>query len=187
MAPERLIGNKPNQISLNAMLGRMAFADPASLPPLASTEIGTATIGTATIGTATIGLDSGTESAPSLYFSEDVTLGAYRLSTGGWGFVVGGLTQLRITDATAPLEERYTTAFFPLVSAVDIGDGWDEISLNGDLGLLAFENEVSKLRPSGSTPINNLDINFEYVSDTSLKIRMRGADGVLRSATLTLA
>lgn len=167
MPAQRLIGTDPDQISLNGMLGRMAFLDPRALPEL--------------------GLASGSEGAPSLYFTEDVDLGMCRVAANTWGIVAGGLVQVRINDGTAPLEERYATAFHPVVTGVDIGSDPDEISLNGMLGLLAFEDEVTKLRPSGSTPVDNLDINFEYVSDTSLKIRMRGADGTVRSVTLTLA
>lgn len=168
MPAQRLIGTEPNQVPLNQMLGRMAFADPGALPPL--------------------GLSDGSASAPSLYFAGDVELGMYRdTGTGAWSFVAGGLTQLQITDAVAPLKERYDTAFYPLVTEADIGSEPDEISLNGMLGELAFQNEVGTIRPAGSPPVTALDINFEYVSDTSLKIRLRGADGTVRSVTLTLA
>ncbi|MEG2749532.1 MAG: hypothetical protein RR939_08970 [Acinetobacter sp.] len=44
------------------------------------------------------------------------------------------------------------------------------------------------LKPSTSvTPSNNGDMTFELTSDTQLKIKVRGSDGVVRSATLTLA
>jgi hypothetical protein len=198
----RLIGSDPNQIPLNGMLGRMAFLDPENLPAIpeaeitnaeitnaeiTNAEITNAEITNAEITTGTYGLASGTESAPALFFAEDVDLGVYRAAPNTWGFVAGGLTQVKISDALAPLEERYDTAFHPVVTGVDIGDAPDQISPNWSLGLLAFLDQLDSFRPSASTPLNNLDINFEYVSDTSLRIRMRGADGVVRSVTLTLA
>jgi hypothetical protein len=180
----RLIGSDPNQIPLNGMLGRMAFLDPENLPPI---ETPLVRGDRAELATGTYGLDFGTESAPALFFAEDVDLGVYRAAPNTWGFVAGGLTQVKISDALAPLEERYDTAFHPVVTGVDIGDAPDQISPNWSLGLLAFLDQLDSFRPSASTPLNNLDINFEYVSDTSLRIRMRGADGVVRSVTLTLA
>lgn len=36
-------------------------------------------------------------------------------------------------------------------------------------------------------PVNNEDISFKRISDTSLRVSMRGSDGVLRSVDLTLA
>ena len=69
----------------------------------------------------------------------------------------------------------------------DIGTDPDQIPLNQYLGKQAFVDEVGTVIPSASTPQRNKDINFEYVSDTSIKIRMRGADGTVRSTTLTLS
>ena len=82
---------------------------------------------------------------------------------------------------------EYGLSQVPIATQHDIGPDPDEISLNGMLGDLAFMSEVDRLRASATDPTNNLDINFEYVSDTSIKIRMRGSDGVVRSATLTLS
>jgi hypothetical protein len=48
-------------------------------------------------------------------------------------------------------------------------------------------DEVGDIPTSSSAPQENYSVNFEYVSDTSIKIRMRGSDGVVRSATLTLS
>ena len=92
------------------------------------------------------------------------------------------------TDANLLLvrESSLPTAY-PFVTQYDIGTDAGQVPLNYNLGKLAFLDEVGKLRPSGSQPIDNLDINFEYVSNTSIKIRMRGSDGTVRSATLTLS
>ena len=85
------------------------------------------------------------------------------------------------------IRETVSSVPWPVVSQPDIGTDPNQVPLNGFLGALAFEDELSGLRPAGSTPVSNLDINFEYVSDTSIKIRMRGSDGTVRSTTLTLA
>ena len=38
-----------------------------------------------------------------------------------------------------------------------------------------------------STPPSNSQMSFELISNTSLRIKVRGADGVLRSANITLS
>ena len=38
-----------------------------------------------------------------------------------------------------------------------------------------------------STPTNNSQMSFELTSDTNLRIKVRGTDGVLRSADITLS
>lgn len=38
-----------------------------------------------------------------------------------------------------------------------------------------------------STPANNSQMSFELTSDTNLRIKVRGTDGVLRSANITLS
>lgn len=82
-------------------------------------------------------------------------------------------------------ESSLATAY-PFVTQYDIGTDPNQVPLNQHLGTMAFQDQVSALRPAATVPTNNLDINFEYVSDTSIKIRMRGSDGTVRSATLTL-
>ncbi len=72
-------------------------------------------------------------------------------------------------------------------SLPSVGTAPNEIPINQYLGQQAFVDEVGTVRPSASEPQANKDINFQYVSDTSIKIRMRGADGTVRSTTLTLS
>lgn len=40
---------------------------------------------------------------------------------------------------------------------------------------------------STSTPPNNSQLSFELISNTQLRIKVRGTDGVLRSANITLS
>lgn len=83
--------------------------------------------------------------------------------------------------------EVYGGAYYPFVSQVDIGTDPNQISVNHMLGRLAFQDELASLLPAEAVPGGAKEINFEYVSDTSIKVRMRGSDGVVRSATLTLS
>jgi hypothetical protein len=48
-------------------------------------------------------------------------------------------------------------------------------------GRLTFQPAAS------ATPANPGDLTFELTSNSSLKIKVKGQDGVVRSATLTLA
>jgi hypothetical protein len=63
----------------------------------------------------------------------------------------------------------------------------DQVPVSGQLGRLAFLDELPSLVPNENAPFDEKEINFEFVSNTEIKVRMRGTDGVLRSATLTLA
>jgi hypothetical protein len=85
------------------------------------------------------------------------------------------------------ITEIYSSEYRNIVSEADIGFAPNQIPLNQYLGKIAFLDEIESLIPASHPPVRNLDINFEYVSNTSIKIRMRGTDGVVRSVTLTLA
>ena len=83
-------------------------------------------------------------------------------------------------------ESSLATAY-PFVTQYDIGTDPNQVPINGLLGTMAFQDQVGVIQAASTAPTNNLDINFEYVSNTSIKIRMRGSDGTVRSTTLTLA
>lgn len=80
-----------------------------------------------------------------------------------------------------------------ILSTADIGTAPNDIPVNGYLGKQAFVDEVGTLRPyfaSGgfySAPQTGGDIQFRYVSDTSIQLVMKGLDGTIRSTTLTLS
>lgn len=69
------------------------------------------------------------------------------------------------------------------------GSGPDQVSLNATMGRMAFQDpEACVLKPqAGAVPMEPGDMVFELVSNTSLKVWVRGSDGTLRSASLTLA
>lgn len=70
-----------------------------------------------------------------------------------------------------------------------IGNNPDQIPSNAHLGGMAFQNpEAVVIKPAVSvTPAEIGDMVFQLTSDTSLTIKVRGSDGVVRSASLTLA
>lgn len=52
---------------------------------------------------------------------------------------------------------------------------------------LDVEGDIEFTAVNSSTPTGAKDVTFEYVNDTTLKIKMKGTDGVVRSTTLTLS
>lgn len=56
---------------------------------------------------------------------------------------------------------------------------------SGTAGGLTASADIST--DTTDDPTNNKEIVFNYVNDTTLKIKMRGADGTVRSVNLTLA
>ena len=79
------------------------------------------------------------------------------------------------------------TNYWNVVTQQDIGSDPDQIPLNQYLGQMAFLDEVGDIPTAASDPQENYSVNFEYVSDTSINIRMRGSDGVVRTANITLS
>lgn len=68
-----------------------------------------------------------------------------------------------------------------------------EADLGPDLGASTFRFKTGYLQnvvlspPASVTPAANGQMTFELTSDTQLKIKVKGSDGVVRSASLTLA
>jgi hypothetical protein len=157
-------------------------------------QLGLVTNGVNRINVSTTAIDAslpvqaanGTAAAPSLTFTSDVNTGLYRVSAEVIGFTTNGTAKATIDDTTAPIKEIFSSVYYPIATQVDIGTDPNQIPLNGYLGTLAFQDEVSRFQAASTAPTNNLDINFEYVSNTSIKIRMRGSDGTVRAVTLTL-
>lgn len=79
--------------------------------------------------------------------------------------------------------------YYNLVSQTDIGTAANEIPLNQYLGDLAYmNNEALVIQPQASVTPNGIgDMVFQLTSDTSLVVKVKGSDGTVRSATLTLA
>ena len=78
---------------------------------------------------------------------------------------------------------------FPVVSQTDIGTAPNQIPLNQYLGNLAFmDGSQLVVNPAATAvPAGIGDMVFQLTSDTSLVVKVRGSDGTVRSATLTLS
>lgn len=73
-----------------------------------------------------------------------------------------------------------------------IGTSPNQVPTNGQLGTAAFASiehiQAPVLAPPASaSPAANGSLVFELTSNTSLTVKVRGSDGVVRSAVLTLA
>lgn len=99
---------------------------------------------------------------------------------------------IRFNSDTDKYESYDGTNWGSLVGG-DIGTAPENIPINQYLGRQAFVDEVGTLRPyfpTGSfysAPQDKGDIQFRYVSDTSIQLVMKGLDGTIRSTTLTLS
>jgi len=70
-----------------------------------------------------------------------------------------------------------------------IGDAPNQVSRNKDLGDLAYmDSDQLVINPTASAVPSGIgDMVFQLTSDTSLVVKVKGSDGVIRSVTLTLA
>jgi hypothetical protein len=77
----------------------------------------------------------------------------------------------------------------PVAVQTDIGTAPNEIPLNQYLGNMAFmSSDQVVLNPAASAVPSGIgDMVFQLTSDTSLVVKVKGSDGTIRSATLTLA
>ena len=78
---------------------------------------------------------------------------------------------------------------FPVVTQTDIGTAPNQVPLNQYLGNVAFmsSNQLVINPAATAVPAGIGDMVFELASNTSLVVKVRGSDGTVRSATLTLA
>ena len=82
-----------------------------------------------------------------------------------------------------------TEATRPVVVQTDIGSAPNESPLNQYLGNLAYMNSNAVvINPVASAaPVGIGDMVFQLTNDTTLVVKVKGSDGTVRSATLTLA
>ena len=83
----------------------------------------------------------------------------------------------------------FTEGVFPVMSQTDIGTAPNQVPLNQYLGNVAFmsSNQLVINPAATAVPAGIGDMVFELASNTSLVVKVRGSDGTVRSATLTLA
>lgn len=70
-----------------------------------------------------------------------------------------------------------------------VGVDPEDIPINAYLGELAFmDKESVVIKPQASVSPQNIgEMVFQLTNDTTLVIKVKGSDGVIRTATLTLA
>lgn len=70
-----------------------------------------------------------------------------------------------------------------------VGGAPNQVPRNKDLGDLASMNsDAFAIKPQASVNPNGIgELVFQLTSNTSLVVKVKGSDGVVRSATLTLA
>lgn len=99
------------------------------------------------------------------------------------------------SDANKPVSTAAQTALnlkaniATTVEQTDIGTGPDQVPLNGYLGDMAFQSRKSLvIEPAAlATPHQVGSMVFQLTTDTTLVVKVKGSDGTVRSATLTLA
>ena len=96
---------------------------------------------------------------------------------------------LGAVTATSVAATTITENAFPVISQADIGNDPNDLSLNYQLGDLAFQNSSGLVLspPASAAPAGIGQMVFELTSNTSLTIRVKGSDGTVRSVALTLA
>jgi hypothetical protein len=106
--------------------------------------------------------------------------------TNTYQFAAGrGHTPAHSGEFVAGLFSKYTSTQANAVIA-QIGVGTTSANTKNALTVRA-DGTVELNADHTSDPAQNKEITFEWVSNTQLKVKMRGADGVVRSNTLTMA
>ena len=101
---------------------------------------------------------------------------AVEVVTGGTGSIPAAPGKLPIADGTGTLDSTW----FP------VGSGPNQIPANQSLGALAYMDRIGELTPMRHQPVEKRSVWTEFVNDTTLKLCMRGDDGVVRSINWTL-
>ena len=91
------------------------------------------------------------------------------------------------SDASKPISTATQTALDATVKRLDVGAAPAQLPAGLHLGRLAYMDELAALRATLTQPQAIGAVWVERVSDTSIKLFMRGSDGVARSTTLTLS
>lgn len=102
---------------------------------------------------------------------------AVEVVTGGTGSLVAAPGKLPVADAAGALDSTW----FP------VGSSPNQMPSNQHLGTQASMDRIGVLTPMQNKPSEKRAVWTEFVSNTVLRICMRGDDGIERSTTLTLA
>lgn len=104
----------------------------------------------------------------------DIFFTRYQMSTGERREyeTVGGTTTFKVTSPTA---------FYSGI------DGGKSLGLSNFRWSVVYAQNINLSLPSSATPTTNGTMTFELTNDTTLKVKVKGSDGVVRSNTLTLS
>ena len=172
-------GTKPTQ---TGFLGSTGFVATAALATdirglkgdAATIAVGTVTTGAP--GTQVVVTNSGTSAAATFNFT--IPRGAD-----------GVLTDVPNDSNTYARRNGAWQSMADYLVAGVVGSGANQIPTNQYLGSMAFQNAESLVitPASSATPHQLGNMVFQLTDDTTLVVKVKGSDGVVRSATLTLA
>ena len=92
-----------------------------------------------------------------------------------------------VIGALGKLQKQVSDNLDATVKRLDVGAAPAQVPAGLHLGKLAYMDELGSLRATLVQPQPIGAVWVERVSDTSIKLFMRGSDGVARSTTLTLS
>lgn len=104
-----------------------------------------------------------------------------------------GRTYRRLTAGAGTTDPSLDATNWLLISIVveqsDVGTEPNQLPRNLDLGAMAYmQPDAVVIKPVASaTPANLGDMVFQLTNDTTLVVKVKGRDGTVRTATLTLA
>ena len=100
-------------------------------------------------------------------------------------------TQVGIAHHSSPSEpNRLATERMRINSSGNLlvgkstDDGINKLQVQGSVSATSIKSELT---PKGDAPTVNGNMTFTAVSDTELRVSLKGSDGEVRSVTLTLA
>ena len=92
-----------------------------------------------------------------------------------------------VLSALGKLQKQVSENLDATVKRLDVGAAPAQVPAGLHLGKLAYMDELASLRATLTQPQPLGAVWVERVSDTSIKLFMRGSDGVARSTTLTIS
>ena len=125
--------------------------------------------------------------APKWVSGTSYTTGAIAFSP------LSGRTYKRLVTGVSTTDPSIDTVGWVIVAAAleqtDAGAGFARVQMGWALGDMALQSSDGvTLKPQASaTPLDVGDMVFQLTSNTSLAIKVRGSDGVVRTGTVTLA
>lgn len=142
---------------------------------------------------------AGTAALPSLRAAADENTGVNLPGNDVLQLVTGGVVQLAVAaDGTpsgnvatkapvsTPQQQAINAAAAASVPTAAVGGGPGQVPANQLLGALAFLDRLGVLTPMQSQPKDTRSVWVEFISNTSLRLCMRGDDGVVRYDARTM-